>query len=92
MFLRDNLAVPEDLVGRLVIQCPTGHSLPGPEQRIDLVTAANARSLTTIPAFPYTGNVLYHLRYELRRGEEWVTATEYLLPRTIAVGSEESLS
>lgn len=89
LFLREDLAVPEDLVGRLNILCPDGRAFPGPEQRIDLVNAPNARSLTMIPAFPFCGNGLYRFRYEIRVNNEWSAVTEYPLPLTMSVRTED---
>jgi hypothetical protein len=83
LFLRDDIAIPEDLIGRLTILSPKGRAFPGPEQRIDLATASNARSLVLIPAFPFTGNGIYRLRYEIRCGDEWRFAAECPLPLTI---------
>jgi hypothetical protein len=88
VFTRDDLATPEEAVGRLTILSPQERAFPGPEQRIDLATAENARSLTMIPSFPYTGNGVYRLRYEVSRNEKWQTVSECLLPMAIKSESD----
>ena len=89
-FLRDDLAVPEEFTGRLTILSPKGRAFPGPEQRIDLAGATNARSLTVIPSFPYTGNGVYRLRYELRRSDQWLTVSECPVPVTVTTHTAET--
>ncbi len=83
---RDEASTPEgDVTGRLVIISPHGREFPGPEQRLDLVDAPNGRVLTLIPAFPYTGNGSYRLRYQVLRGGNWQTVSEFTVPLTITL-------
>lgn len=84
-FRRDEIGTPEDIKGRLVIMSPQGCEFPGPEQRIDLVNAANGRVLTMIPRFPYTGNGIYRFCYQVLRDAKWQTASEFSVPLTITI-------
>jgi len=83
VLLRDDLAVPEEVMGRLTIMSPQGRAFPGPEQRVDLASVENARSMTMIASFPYTGNGVYRFCYEVCRNDKWHTVSECLVPMTI---------
>lgn len=87
---RQSSDIPEEFTGRLMIVSPGGREFPGPSQPIDLVTAANARSLTMIPTFPFTTNGLYRLQYQLQKQGKWELASELLVPVTVSKREENT--
>ncbi len=87
---RDSLGVPEDVTGRVTIVSPHGREFPGANTRVDLVTHGNARNLSLMPAFPYTGNGVYRFLFQVLHNDEWNTAAEFSLPITISVRRQET--
>ncbi len=85
MLRRDNAEVAEEPIGRLIIVSPKGREFAGPEMTIDLRTAGLARTFSSIPELPFTGDGIYGFRLQLKTQDKWTTVKEFTVPVKVTV-------